>query len=543
MTTRLRRALAATVIPSTALVLAGCVAPQELGDPPEREDVLSVDFGDHTPQDGGELVMALSSEPDRLDPTTSTSLYTRYVMQTMCEKLYDVDAEGQVVPMLASGMPEISDDGLTVEIPLRTDGVRFADGTAFDAEAVVTTLDRNVNHEDSMRASELGPITDIEAVDDDTVRVTFERPFAPFTAALADRAGMMLSPKALEELGDDFGDSPVCIGAFRFEKRVPQTSISVVADPNYYDRDGVHLDRIEYRIMTDANIRAANIRSGDVHIADNISPQDIDAIQQESGIGTLQVPSLGYQGLTINLNRLPDGMEPTPLSQQEEIRRALSVAVDREALVNTVFNGWYLPACSGISDTSPFASEASRSCPEYDPEGARKILEEAGVEVPYPLHVQVTNTQDSLRYAQALQAQLAESGFAVSVTPVEYTAILDTQDRGDFEVIQLGWSGRVDPHGNLYSFLYTGGGNNYTGIDDADLNERLDEAASLTDPAERAQAYGRVVERAHETNSIIYLYRQRYLTAHTEDLAGVQVYADGVVRLSHAGFIAEEEGR
>lgn len=540
---RRRATLFAAGMTTAAVALSGCVPLQALDEPPQRDDALSVEFGDRAPQDGGTLVMALSAEPDRLDPTTSTSLYTRYVMQTMCEKLYDIDEDGDIVPMLASEMPQISDDGLTVDIPLRDDDVLFADGTDFDAESVVTTLERNVFDEDSMRTSEMGPVDDISALDEDTVRVTFESPFAPFTAALADRAGMIMSPTALEEKGDDFGDSPVCVGAFAFEKRVPQTSISVVADPHYYGRDHVHLDRIEYRIMTDANIRAANIRSGDVHIADKISPQDFDALEQEADIGTLQVPSLGYQGLTINLENQQEGVEPTPLAEQGEIRRALSMAVDRDALVNTVFNGWYLPACSGVPDTSPYTSDASQACPEYDPEQAQQILEDAGVETPYPISMQVTNTQDSLRYAQALQAQLAESGFSLSITPVEYTAILDAQDRGDFEMIQLGWSGRVDPHGNLYSFLYTGGGNNYTGIDDEEMNGLLDDAAELTDTEDRAQAYGEVAARSHETNSIIYLYRERYLTAYTEGLAGVQVYADGVVHLSHAGFVAEEDDR
>lgn len=541
--TRWRALLPTAGMTAVAVALSACVPLQELGEPPQREDALSVDFGDRTPQDGGTLVMALSSEPDRLDPTTSTSLYTRYVMQTMCEKLYDIDEDGDLVPMLASELPRISDDGRTVDIPLRDDEVLFADGTDFDADAVVTTLTRNVFDEDSMRASEMGPVDDITALDEDTVRVTFDSPFAPFTAALADRAGMIMSPTALEEKGDGFGDAPVCVGAFAFEERVPQTSISVVADPHYYAREDVHLDRIEYRIMTDANIRAANIRSGDVHIADKISPQDFDALEQEADIGTLQVPSLGYQGLTINLENQNEGVEPTPLAEEGEIRRALSMAVDREALVNTVFNGWYLPACSGVPDTSPYTSEASQACPEYDPEQAQQILEDLGVETPFPISMKVTNTQDSLRYAQALQAQLAESGFSLSITPVEYTAILDAQDRGDFEMIQLGWSGRVDPHGNLYSFLYTGGGNNYTGLDDEEMNGLLDEAAELTDTDERAQAYGEVSRRSHETNSIIYLYRERYLTAYTEDLAGVQVYADGVVHLSHAGFVAEEDDR
>jgi peptide/nickel transport system substrate-binding protein len=540
VTTRRRQSLAVLSAGALALVLSGCIPLQDLGPAPQREDVTEVEFGDRAPAEGGDLVMALSSEPDRLDPTTSNSLYTRYVMQTMCEKLYDIDANGEIVPMLAAEMPRISEDGRTVDIPLRTDDVRFADGTEFDADAVVTTLTRNLTDEDSARVSEMGPVEDVVPLDEDTVRVTFETPFAPFTAAMADRAGMIMSPTALEEKGDDFGDAPVCVGAFKFAERIPQTSITVTADPNYYARDEVHLDSIEYRIMTDANIRAANIRSGDVQVADMISPQDIDALQQESGIGTLAVESLGYQGLTVNLDRLPEGAEPTPLSEDPRVRQALSMAVDREALVNTVFNGWYLPACSGIPDSSPFASEASRTCPEYDPAGAKQLLEEAGAPVPYPIDVQVTNSQDSLRFAQALQAQLAEGGFDLSIRPVEYTALLDVQDRGDFEAVQLGWSGRVDPHGNLYNFHYTGGGNNYTGVDDAELNRRLDRAAELTDVEARADAYGEVVDRLQEIDSVIYLYRQRNLTAYTDDIAGVQVYSDGVVHLSRAGFLEEE---
>ena len=124
--------------------------------------------------------MALSAEPDVLDPTTSSSLYTRYVMETMCEKLYDIDVSGEIVPMLATELPEVSDDGRTV-LPLK-EGVRFADGTPFDAEAVKTSIDRHLTKEDSSRRSELGPITDVKAVDEHTVEIDYETPFAPIAA-------------------------------------------------------------------------------------------------------------------------------------------------------------------------------------------------------------------------------------------------------------------------------------------------------------------------------------------------------------------------
>lgn len=526
---------------ASAILLAGCVPVQPMKDPPERPDVKSVGAQPGEFKQGGDLVMALSAEPDRLDPTTSSSLYTRYVMQTMCQKLYDIDENGSIVPMLATELPRVSNGGKTVQIPVKT-GVKFADGTDFNAEAVKTTIERGVNLEGSSRKSELGPITKVTALDDRTVEVDFEQPFAPFTAALADRAGMILSPIALEKEGENFGDHPVCVGPFKFEQRIAQTLIKVVKDPNYYDAQNVHLDSITYKIMTDANIRAANIRSGDVQVADTISPQDVDALNTERGIGVLRSNSLGYQGLTINIGF---GDKPelfqTPLGQDPNVRKALSMAIDRKALVNTVFNGWFSPACSGIASDSPFATDASNACVQYDPQGAKKLLEDAGVKLPLTLTLKVSNQQDPLRFAQALQASTKEAGFDIKIQPMEYTALLDAQDRGDYQLIQLGWSGRVDPHGNLYNFHYPGAGNNVTGEDDKQLSDLLTRASQATDLKERARLYGEATKRIQEINAIIYLYRQKNLTAYTKNVAGIEVLSDGVVHLSGAGFVKDSK--
>ena len=227
---------------------------------------------------GGKLVMALSAEPDKLDPTLSRSLYSRYVFEAMCEKLYDVDAQARIVPQLATDLPKVSDGGKTVTIPVR-EGVKFADGTAFDAAAVKSTFERNLTLKGSGRKSELGPITGVDAPDARTVVVHLKEPFAPLTAALADRAGMIMSPKATKALGVEFSSAPVCVGPFKFTKRVPQNSIELSRDPNYYDAAKVHLDSISYRIMTDANIRAANLRSGDVKVADSLSAQDVPSLR------------------------------------------------------------------------------------------------------------------------------------------------------------------------------------------------------------------------------------------------------------------------
>ncbi len=535
-----RAALAVLV----ALGLTGCIAVQPVVAPPPRVDVPATSIDGRAVADGGELVMALSAEPDRLDPTTSSSLYTRYVMNTICEKLYDFDADGELVPQLATALPEVSEDGRTVTFGVRT-GISFADGTPFDAAAVVTTLQRHLTLENSARRNELGPISSVEAVGADTVVVRYEQPFAPLTASLADRAGMIMSPAALDRLGEDFSSAPVCVGPFRFVERVPQTSITVERDPGYYAAEEVRLDTITYRIITDANIRAANLRSGDVQVADTISPQDVDALIREDGIEVLQIGSLGYQAVTFNVGNTdgtgaPPGVIDTPVASDPRVRQAFASAIDRTVLVNAVFNNWFEVACSPISPDSPFSTPSSEACPPYDPVRARELLAEAGVPAPYRLTMQVSNTPDTLRLAQALQASVVEGGFEIVVEPVEYSTLLDVQDRGDFEILQLGWSGRIDPHGNMASFLTTGGGNNYSGYSNPEVDELMGRAAQATDQAERSEIYGRIVEIVQRDLPILYLYRQRNLTAHTSDVAGVATYADGVVRLGRAAFVTDE---
>jgi peptide/nickel transport system substrate-binding protein len=537
----LQRAAIAGVL---AIALAACIPVQPVVPAPPRPDVPGVAFDGRPAREGGNLVMALSNEPDRLDPTTSSSLYTRYVMNAMCEKLYDIDAEGALVPQLATALPTVSPDGLTVTIPVRT-GITFADGTPFDAAAVVTTLQRHLTLDGSSRRGELGPISGVEATDASTVVVRYERPFAPLTASLADRAGMIMSPTALAELGTDFSQAPVCVGPFRFAERVPQTSITVVRDPNYFAADQVHLDSITYRIMTDPNIRAANLRSGDVQVADRISPQDVDSLQLEDGIGVLQLGSLGYEAVTFNLGNVNGTGEPPepidrPIASDVRVRQAFALSVNRTTLVNSVFNNWYEPACSPISPASTFSSPASETCQPYDPARARQLLAEAGVEAPYQLTMLVRNDGDNLRFAQALQASVREGGFDIAIQPVEYSTLLDVQERGDFEVLHLGWSGRIDPHGNMFNFLTTEASSNYSGYSNADVDRLLREAAQLTDPAARADTYGRVVQIVQRDLPLLYVYRLRNLTAYTTDVAGIETYADGVVRLGRAGFLAEE---
>ncbi|MCG5470432.1 ABC transporter substrate-binding protein [Micromonospora sp. LAH09] len=489
---------------------------------------------------GGKLDIALSAEPDALDPTLSRSLYSRYVFQAMCQKLYDVDEKAQVVPQLATALPTTSGDGRAVTIPLRP-GVRFADGTAFDSAAVKATLQRHLTNARSARKSELGPIDGVDTPDAQTVVLRLKQPFAPLLGALADRAGMIMSAQALRSLGDNFASAPVCVGPFKFAKRVPQNSIEVVKDPNYYEASKVHLDSISWRILTDASIRAANLRSGDVQVADSVSTQDFAALRQDAAVSVLQSQSLGYQGLTINIGNVDGiGTAPKPinrpLAQNAKVRQAFEHAIDRKALVDAVFNGLHAVACSPISPASAFSSPEAQTCPAHDPAKATQLLAEAGVQTPYTVTMLASNTPDTLRLAQALQSMVKDGGFDLKINPVEYSSLLDEQDRGNFELLQLGWSGRIDPDANITNFVGTGASQNVAGYSNPQLDTLLTQARQAGDVEERKKLYGQAVTLLQQDDALIYLYRQRNLTAVSKQLQGLQVFPDGVLRAAFAGF-------
>jgi len=491
-------------------------------------------------KEGGTLTVALSAEPDKLDPTLSRSLYSRYVFHTMCEKLYDLDSSAKLVPQLATALPTVSSDGLSLTIPLKQ-GVKFADGGTFDSNAVKISLNRDLTLAGSARKSELGPITSIETPDPKTVVIKLSKPFAPLTAALADRAGMVLSPAAVAKLGANFSNAPVCVGPFKFAQRVPQNSIKVVKDPLYYDAAKVHLDSVEYRIITDSSIRSANLKSGDAQIADSLSTQDAPELQKDSSMTVLQSQSLGYQGLTINIanaNGIGNPLKPldTPIAKDPRVRQALALSIDRDALVKSLFNGLNSVACSPISPKSEFTSDAAQVCPAHDPAKAKQLLSDAGVTTPYKVTMVTSNNPDSLRLAQALQGMVKEGGFDLVIKPVEYAALLDQQDRGDFELLQLGWSGRVDPDANIFNFIGSTGSQNVSGYSSPDVDKLLTDARQATDRAQRVKLYGDVVGKLQQDDPIIYMYRQRNLTGVSKKLLGIQVFPDGVIRTAFAGF-------
>jgi peptide/nickel transport system substrate-binding protein len=537
VSTSLRRAV--VVLASGALVAAAACSPIDSG----NDDDAGA--GDRPIRPGGELRVALAEEPDLLDPTLARTLVGRVVFNAICEKLYDVDADLNLVPQLAAELPEVSGDGLTMTVPVRQ-GVMFADGTPLDAEAVKTSLDRHRELEGSARSSELTSVDRVDVVDEFTVQINLGAPFSPLTSVLADRSGMIMSPTALDEKGEDFGTDPVCVGPFRFSDRVAQDRIEVVKDPNYYDADNVYLDQVTYLIIADSTTRFNNLLSGDVEVLDRAAPTDVAALEAEPELSLISSESLGYQGITINVGNADGVTQPpgplsdeyaSPLSGDALVRQALELSLDREAINEAVFRGQFAPACGPISPASPLSSDEAQACPDHDPAAAQDLLAQGGVETPLQVEMMIGTDAQARRLGEAIQAQAAEGGFDIQLNPTEFSAALDQADQGRFQAFQIGWSGRVDPDGNIASFLTTQAPLNTAGYSNPDADRLIEAARASTDLEERRRLYGELHAVVRQDLPIIYLYRQKNLTGVSDAVTGVEVYGDGLLRFAHAGFV------
>lgn len=491
-------------------------------------------------KDGGHLTVALAEAPDALDPTTAQTYVGRIVFINMCDKLYDINNKAQLVPELAADMPKISKDGTSYTIPLRK-GIKFNDGTDFNAKAVKTTLERYKNNKQSSRAESLAAVDKITAVDPTTVKLTLSHPYAPLTSILAARAGMILSPAQLKKLGDDFAKHPVCVGPFAFGSRPSSDRIELKKSTKYYDKDKVHLDRVTFKVVTQPSVRSANLRAGEIEIADRIQTSDVASLKKNSGVRLKMPVSLGYQGITVNTSNTNGAGKPSskpadsPLAQKPKLRKALALSLDRQAINKVVYNGQYKPGCTPISPSSPFYTNVP--CPKQDLAKAKKLVKASGVST--PIHVtMLIQSGDNIatKLGQVVQNMAEKAGFDVKVRPTEFTTALKQAQAGDFQMFQVGWSGRVDPDQNIGPFWEPGSLLNYSGANYDDVTKLMKQARATNDMAKRKQIYRKLVQTMNKHLNIIYLYHPRVILGVSSKVQGVQYFPDNLIRLKTAGF-------
>jgi peptide/nickel transport system substrate-binding protein len=471
------------------------------------------------------LHVGLREDPDLLDPTLGSSYVGRIVFAGLCDKLFDIDAKLNIVPVLATGYQWKDPTHLVIHI---RDGVQFQDGEKLNAEAVKYKLMRDLTAKGSMRRGEVNSIDSIGVVDPMTVQLDLKAPASQLLAQLTDRAGIMISPKATEAEGDKFGLHPVCAGPFSFESRVAQDRIVLKRFPGYWDAGSIHFDQVIYLPNPNSSVRLANLQAGALDIVEFILPTDVPAVQKDPKLKTAIDDSLAYTGITVNTDNGP--AQDTTLGKNALVRQAFELALDREALIQVVYAGMYTPTVQANPPSSPFFFQDLK-VPGRDVAKAKALLKQAGVPIPVPVTLTITNGSEIQQAGEVIQSMASEAGFDVKIKAMEFASSLQAAYGGDFQAYLIGWSGRTDPDGNMWQMLHSGGTFNYGHYSNAAVDKALDDARTVAAVDQRRGFYAKVWEQERKDLPLIYLWTGKNIVGMKKSLSGFQQVPDGLIRL------------
>ena len=456
-----------------------------------------------TPVAGGSLTIAQDFGPQTLDPTTTAAWASTNIEELIFTGLLRWSPAMELELDLATGY-ETPDD--TTYIFTLRDGVTFHNGAPLTAEDVKYTFERVMDPATaSPNASIFRPIAGITAVDPLTVRFSLSEPFAPFLRYLATIPYGAIIPR---DSGDDQALAPVGTGPFRFVEHQLDQAVRLARFDAYYEDGLPYLDEVTFQLLGDESSIAAAIQAGTVDMGWLKNPIIAQATAQAAP-GLTSFPGVSSRYLPIRF-KLTE-----PPFDDVRVRRAMSLALDRQALADTVLGGYgavgtFLPP----SQIAGYVGDGS-DLPYYtrDLEQARALLAEAGqASLTIPEFKIVAANQLDVQAAQLMQAQWAEAGITVQINPMEVGAILEDWTSGNYAMAMVGGVWTPDPNQEvqpMYSQSAMGQGQ---GINDPELDALIEAGLSTTDEAERIDIYQQIQELVLEQVYVIvpYVYPLRW---------------------------------
>jgi len=247
------------------------------------------------------------------------------------------------------------------------------------------------------------------------------------------------------------------------------------------------------------------------------------------------VTGLGYDGITINLHNKTGKLNPpgdlgTPLANDPRVREAFELSIDREALNQVAWDGLFTPGCTPIPPISIFFDK-SRKCPTRDVARAKKLLADAGLPGGYSFELTIVNNPRQRRVGEVIQQMAREAGFNITLRPQEFASSLKDDDDGKLQAFLIGWSGRVDPDGNMHQNQTCKGSLNATLACDERVDALLNRAREVSDVNQRRGLYREAIDLFTARRNNIYIYHQNYIVAFPKNFKGYQAVPDGLIRI------------
>ena len=476
-----------------------------------------------TPKKGGTLRVGFYIEAATMDPHFSGSKIDRQVYHNIYEPLVTLDTKLGIRSGLAESWQQ--PDPRTIVFKLRR-GVKFHDGTDFNAEAVKFNFNRMKTEPKSVRKNEVASIEAVDVVDSHTVKLSLRRPDAALLATLTDRAGMMISPKVAQERGQELERNAkgAGTGPFEFVEWVRDSHLVIKRNDNYWNKQGgPYLDRVRYRPIPDDTVKLQSLQSNEIDVMDYVQPRDVAAVRADKNVVVVDVPSLAAFAYQLNHTKPPFNVKA--------LRQAVAAALDMEQLVKGVWLNVGVPSNGPVPPTS-WAYDKSILPIKRDLAKAKAKLAEGGKTGGFTFTVTTSNIPINVQEVEVMQAQLAEAGITMKIKLVDSATQLSDGNSKNFEMISYQWSGRPDPDGNIYQFFKTTPGTslNWSGISNPQLDALLDKTREVSNQAERKKLYTEVVKILQDELPMIYTVHPIEPKAFSPRVMAYEPIPDGMMR-------------
>ncbi|GAB3798280.1 glutathione ABC transporter substrate-binding protein [Virgibacillus kimchii] len=516
-------------------ILAACAEePDEAGT--EAEETETEENGDAEAAEGtegGDLVIAALSDATILDPHISSDVPSGNVQINIYETLTKFDEDLELQPLLAESWEAIDD---TVwEFKLRED-VTFTDGAEFNAEAVKTNLDRLLDEElASPRAILFNVIDEVVVVDEYTVQMITEYPFAPLPSHFAHYASSMISPEVIQadydevEAGGDFGtyvnENPVGTGIFTYNNWEPGVEIVLDRNDDYWG-EPAKVDSVTFRVVAEDLTRIADLETGGAHIIDPVMATHVEQLENTEGVHPYltEGATITYMGFNVEKEPFDD----------PKVRRAVAMALNKQEMVDGILEGTGEVAVGPVNSTQ-FGYSDEIDALEYDIEAAKELLAEAGYEDGFETTIWTNDSQERIDIATYTQEGLTEIGVDVEIEVVEWGAYLEATGNGDHEMFILGLSlGTMDadyPMHMLFHSENVGSTGNRSFMQSDEFDEMLYEARVEQDEDTRLQMYIEAANWLNEESPMAFLYHPSQIMGYAEGVNGFWADGSGLYQL------------
>lgn len=464
------------------------------------------------PKAGGGLTVADPLAPSSLDPVAGSSGGDQMSLYPIFDRLVNFDPKTlEPQPGLATAWK--FPDPKTLVLTLRN-GVKFQDGTPFDADAVKASLERAGNPGISKVASDLSMIDSIQTTGPLESTIHLKRADTSLIGILADRAGMIVSPTAVAREGAEFAQHPVGAGPYSFVKYVPKDQMVLAKNKDYWQAGKPYLDQITFKYFTDQKTANNALQSHQSDIELNADLADLATLEKMSGVQVVSAPSLLTDGCYLNFSRPP--------FNDVNVRKAIPLAIDRAALNKSYAFGKAQPTSEVFPAGYWAADPALQNTFAFAPDKARDLLAQAGYSGGLSIKSLAFQDTGEVRRSEVIQQQLKAVGIDMKFDVFDPTTVAQKFfTEKAYDMVCSSWSGRPDPSqtaGSLFSSksFYNAGGYAAPGMDAA-----LTDAATAQDQKARAAAFSRVLDLNQQYVLWVPLLSEPNVTAISDKVKGL----------------------